>query len=254
MTLQRIAFLVALVAALAAPAAARAAELPFASSLELGFATLPSASYAGSGVATAGAPDGHLQSLALPAAFAVAQLTRSIGDPNLFPIAGIQLDLANEAGSATRSGGVLGGVLPLRGLARLCLQEPCSPLSPANLTIPLTVGEPSTQTVDFLVTLTIQGAAWTTGTASAYGVTAHGFAHGPASATSSTAAPSGVVSLVTPIFVSTGTLAVADLPQHFPSYARLTLHFVPEPATALLLAGGCAALALAWRRRSARGQ
>ena len=66
-----------------------------------------------------------------------------------------------------------------------------------------------------------------------------GFAHGPASATQSTTAqPSGVLSLVTPVFVSTSL-------DSFPviaTFSTLTLHFVPEPSTMLLVSSGLLAL------------
>jgi hypothetical protein len=71
-----------------------------------------------------------------------------------------------------------------------------------------------------------------------------GFAHGAASGTASTAAASGTIQLVTPIFVST---SVAFNPI-FPSFATLTLHFVPEPTTLGLAAGGIALLGVAARR------
>lgn len=64
---------------------------------------------------------------------------------------------------------------------------------------------------------------------------------------SNTGAPSGVVTLVTPIYVSTSIGAFAVLP----GFATLTLHFVPEPGTLVLL--GASIVALAWAGRTRRG-
>ena len=72
-----------------------------------------------------------------------------------------------------------------------------------------------------------------------------GFAHGPASASqSSTAQPGGVLSLVTPVFVSTSL----DSFPVIPIFSRMTLHFVPEPSTMLLLGSGLLALFALGRR------
>jgi hypothetical protein len=73
-----------------------------------------------------------------------------------------------------------------------------------------------------------------------------GFAHGPASLTSSTANPSGQVQLVTPIFISTNIGASAVLP----GFAILNLHFVPEPGTLMLLGSGIAGLVAFGRSRA----
>jgi hypothetical protein len=76
-----------------------------------------------------------------------------------------------------------------------------------------------------------------------------GFAHGPASLTSSTAQPSGVVQLVT---VSKVFTSLTGAYPEFPLTAVLTLHFVPEPRTPLLLGSVVAALAVLGRRRGGR--
>jgi hypothetical protein len=92
---------------------------------------------------------------------------------------------------------------------------------------------------------TVIGAPWMLGTAAVGTVTVMGFAHGPASNATSTALPGGRISLVTPIFLSTG-LSLGD--PTFPLFARVTIDFVPEPSTLLLLSAGVAALAALGRR------
>ena len=77
---------------------------------------------------------------------------------------------------------------------------------------------------------------------------ASGFAHGPLSFTGSTARPGGAVQLVTPVVVH-GSEGLSP-----PSgFARLTLHFVPEPRALFVLAPSIALLAAGARRRRRRG-
>ena len=94
---------------------------------------------------------------------------------------------------------------------------------------------------------TIIGDPWMTGTAVVLGTafTMMGSAHGPASATSSTFAPGGQLTLVTPIYISTHIGASAIIP----AFGILTLHFIPEPATIALLAGGVGLLGIIGRAR-----
>lgn len=234
-------------------AAVHAAPLPFSGTLTFQIAHLPELVVSGSGVAVVNGSGGggHLDSLALPSgAFETTALTAPliVATPSL--TRGIQVTVSNESGMVGSAGGSLGGVLPLKGLLRICLKTGQGCTSPFfNISVPLTVvGSGGTQSASFYVNSTVEGAPWTTGVASAFGETAQGFAHGPASATSSTAAPGGVVSLVTPIRLSTNIGAYAVVP----GFARLTLQFVPEPASAALLFGGFAVLGIAARRRSAR--
>lgn len=92
--------------------------------------------------------------------------------------------------------------------------------------------------------VTVFGAPWTTGTAA---IGSYSTLMGGVSPLSNTGAPSGVVTLVTPIFLST------DLSNAVPLIASLTLHFVPEPTTLVLVGWGIAGLVAigARRRRSA---
>jgi hypothetical protein len=179
--------------------------------------------------------------------FATAGLVIPVTDPGTAPIQGVQLTAQNGPGAF--SGSPLSGTMPLSGIAKICLFGPCGGPAPANVSIPLSVvGVGGTAKVTFFVNITVQGNPWTTGTAMIGTLVQAGFAHGPASGTSSTAALSGRVRLVTPIMVSTniGSFAVV------PSFGVLDLHFVPEADTFALLAAGFAMLGATGRRLQRR--
>jgi hypothetical protein len=192
----------------------------------------------------------HLSSVALNGGEIGGVDFMPVTDPTVFPINGLLLDASNGAGTFTAiSGGPPGGgAAPLGGVAKVCLFGPCNS-AVANLTVPLeNVGAGGFDIVTSAVNVTIVGAPWTIGTASASGLTGMGFAHGPATLTSSTAQPSGVVQLVTPIFVHSNIESMQTLQ----GIATLTLHFVPEPGTIVLLGAGILSLAASGRRRLAR--
>ena len=239
--------------------AARASMLPFTGTIEidlLGQLT----TFAGEGVATinGSGPGAHVASLALTAgAFVTTGLAISLTSPAAFPVQGIQVTAANGAGAfAETAMGTLRGTMPILGVAKVCLFGTCAGGPVANVSVPLSViGVGGMGVATGLANVTVQGAPWTTGTAvnslpfTPYTETRMGFAHGPASHASSTAAPSGAIQLVTPIVVWTN-LGV-DQPSVF-GFVTATLHFVPEPAPLALLAGGCALLGARARRRAAQ--
>ena len=155
-----------------------------------------------------------------------------------------------------------GGTLPVGGEVRLCLLfNSCVSYIP----IPLTVNGTRGVGIGGLITIngfgnagikiSVGGAPWTIKTAeipiptpSGGSFTTHrsGFAHGPASQTSSTAQVSGVVQLVTPVEVQTSLAGFEALP----IFATLRVHLVPEPSSFLLLGSGVAALGIAGRSRA----
>lgn len=76
-----------------------------------------------------------------------------------------------------------------------------------------------------------------------------GFAHDAASGTTSTAAPSGVVQLVSPSLVRTNLPPAPVGERRVASGTYLLIHFIPEPDLLLLLGSGIAGLAVLGRRR-----
>jgi hypothetical protein len=110
------------------------------------------------------------------------------------------------------------------------------------------------------VRISVQAAPWTvktataidqtndnTGTAAFHAVTRMGFAHGPASGTTSTAQPSGVLQIVTPGQVRTNLSLGSN--KKIATITTLIVHFVPEPGMLLLLGSGVVGLALLGRNR-----
>lgn len=220
---------------------ARAASRAFTGELALQIAALDPIAVSGAGFAevqgTAGNPS-HLSSVRLEASpFAATGLPVTVTDPLVFPIAGVVATAHNGAGSFARNGAI-GGVMPVFGVAKVCLYAACASSPIANLSVPISVvGQGGSVTASGPVNVTVIGAPWTTGTAAIGTITAQGFARGPAGA-SSTLAASGSLRLVTPIFISTNIGGFAVVP----AFGFLDLHFVPEPGTLVLLGAGLTAL------------
>jgi hypothetical protein len=235
--------------------AADAAVLPFTGDFRVEIGSIVTA-FPVSGAATVNGSGGGTQivSLSMGAGqFSTTALSTSVTAPSQFPIRGLQLTIANGAAAlATTAMGELNGVMPLLGAAKVCLFGTCG-VAVANLSVPLTViGDGGMVAATGPVNVTVVGAPWTNGTASVqlpYFPTIYtrmGSAHGPASQAGSTAMPGGSLALVTPIYVMTNI--AADQPVVF-GFATLSMHFVPEPSTLALGAGGLALLVAAGRRR-----
>jgi hypothetical protein len=78
-------------------------------------------------------------------------------------------------------------------------------------------------------------------------VSATGWVHGAASSNSSTAAPSGAIQLIAPQQISVSGIAGNSTATTL--FARLTLHFIPEPGLLLLIGAGVVGLGLLGRDR-----
>ena len=113
---------------------------------------------------------------------------------------------------------------------------------------------------DSPIRISVEAAPWTvktataidqtddnTGAAAFHNVTRMGFAHGPASATTSTAQPSGVLQIVTPSQVRTNLTLGSSI--KVSTITELLIHFIPEPGLLLLLGSGVVGLAVLGRSR-----
>jgi len=189
------------------------------------------------------------------------------GDGTLGPISG---------GAASTSTGNV-GTMPVAGLVRLCLlNTACSMSLTLPFTQPTTVnGVPGTGANGLGIgasgtlggyggiRMSLQWGPWTIKTMTVIDhitttgeertfvpVVQKGWAHDPASTTSSTAQPGGMLQLVTPNQVYT------NLPfgstDKIASSAMLLIRFIPEPGLLLLLGSGVAGLALLGRKRMRR--
>jgi hypothetical protein len=235
-------------AASTAAAAPRAVELDLRVSLG-GFQF----EVAGSGIAEVSSDGVHVVALTVPeGVVATSGAVFPATDPAVFPIRGVQITARNGAGTfAETAGGKLTGAMPIQGVAKVCLFEPCSS-APANVSLPLSVvGVGGTAAGAGPVSVTLRGAPWTAGTAALVPgyLSTFGLRHGPGSATSTTAQPGGELLLVTPIVVSTNIGVGVTIP----AFGFLDLRFAPEPGAAplaLASALALAALGRAHRRRA----
>ena len=176
-----------------------------------------------------------------PSAFQTTGFVVPVTDPGAYPIAGIGATVANGTASFTRVNGKFGGSMPLVGVNKVCLFQTCS-IAVANLSVPISVvGQGGTAAVTGAVNLTVIGAPWTQGTASIGTVTRMGNAGAATQMTISASNISNVISLVSPVFVSTNIAASAVVPVWSTLDFTLT-STAPEPGT--LAAFGAAIVSL----------
>jgi hypothetical protein len=252
---------------------AGAAIVGYDGTLSFQFRNLTPLEMTGSGLARLnGSPGmgGGLETLTLrggitDTATAVAPSTTAISDP-IFGAPPLTVELEATLGTGALrpiSGGgpVTTSTLPVAGTLRVCvLIANCGFAIP----IPLTASTPSGVKgvgIGGLLTLngfgttlqlaySVMGAPWTVGTATITGVTttnggtgtitAVGFAHGPASGTS-TASTSGVVQLVVPVVITSAEIG-SGIGSSMGMFGTLVV-VVPEPNSMLLLAAAAAGLA-----------
>jgi len=260
-----------------------AAPLNYEGTLILELGTLPAIPATGSGVATVNDSGGlgHLNFLRLKASrggISTPSAMAPVTDTAAAPIVSIRVDAELGVGTlGPISGGALStsvltqGRLPLAGLAKVCLfSTACGTYLPLELT--QHTGATGTKGVGIggIITIggtspiriSIEAAPWTIktktsidqittpvgGTVKKYvNRTAMGFAHGPSSNTTSTANPSGVVQLITPMQVVTNLQNGSNL--KIALFGFLTVHFIPEPGMLMLLGSGVAGLILLGRSR-----
>ena len=233
---------------------------------------------------SAGGIPAHLQTLQLKGSRGAVAGTAMvpITDPSVSAngIASVRVQATMQTGTfAPISGGAASttvltkNVLPVNGLAKVCLlSTSCTNFLPLLLTQHTVMSGIKGLGIGGLLTIgggtnpiriSIEAAPWTikTGTSideittppTPMGVkifvnrTAMGFAHDPSSATTSTAQPSGVVQLITPMQVVTNLTSGSN--SKIALFGFLTVHFIPEPGMLLLLGSGVAGLVLLGRHR-----
>jgi hypothetical protein len=230
----------ALAAALASPAAAA----PFTGSLTVYvFGTqqaMPAVVFGGgSGASAAGL-------VTVPGDAFVGTATATTPSTAPPPITGNQLVLTGHD-PASFTGATLGGTMALGGALRLyafCSPGSCAPLLEVPLSVAGSPGAKATWTGGG-VSLTAIGAGWTAGNAVVTLPTSMGVVTASFAGYDGRVGGLGTLQLVTPIRVETNGLGTLLL------WSSLTLTFVPEPSTALLLGAGTLALAALGRRRLA---
>jgi hypothetical protein len=278
--MRKLVFLLAL--AVLFPAMASAAPLKWHGTMTLDLGTLPSIVLNGSGISTVNNSTGygHLNNIVMTAGIS-GTASVAVTDPEVTQGSGIVAVKLTVTGFGTPSsfnslGNISGGgalnpnQFGFTGFVRICLYDPnCLPggFLPLDIQRHLTTSSIAGGGIGGLLSIgqfgsiriSIVNNPWTLGNAAAIdqtdggnfvNVTTNGFAHGPASLTTSTAKPSGTVQFVTPLQVSTNLTAGSSA--LVGTFEIIRLHFIPEPGVLLLLGSGVAGLVLLGRQRMKR--
>ena len=269
------------------PVGAMAAPINFESTSILKLGDFPPANITGGGVATITTTSGHIDSLRIIPSRGAGNgnFTQLVTDPETLgnQIFAIQfIGIALETGTLTPISGGLDpdasgydGRLPSSGLVKLCLlNSECTVTADLELTQPdptrpggiKGVGVGGLLTIDVLngfANISVHAKPWQIATVvlidqielptpankiTFINVTTRGFAHGPNSASSTSAnVNGGVIQLISPTQVVTNlTTGTSD---KVASATRLIIRFIPEPGLLLLIGAGAAGLALLGRGR-----
>ncbi len=242
----------AFLACLVSASPAMSFELPFTATLQLKFGAVPPLVIPGASTAEVTlAASGAIQRVQLaPSSIAATGVAVGPLPASFEPIDGLQGNFGLWSTSAPLplrtfergTNGRIAGVVRLLGSVRVCLFSSTGCPGTSDLFIRLDHATPGTGSLFYDgavgwqgtwagaggsgVNLTVRAAPWTTGTVNAGGgLTAMGFAHGPASATGSTAQNGGQLNLVTPIFIST---SIPNSP-YFPAIGTLSVTFTGDP-------------------------
>ncbi len=261
---------------LALAGAAPASVIEYRGTIVVDFGNLGPVPITASGVVTTNTGD-HATSIFIKGGFQNAE-TVPVTDPevtNTIPSVIVTATLGtgtltNISGAAANTAlglGNNGRILPLFGLARICLTGGCD-VVPKALKLVLNqhtagsvsngIGIGGLQTIGGggAIKLSLELAPWTLKTRTLNSQTAnggfrtlmqHGYAHGPLSSTTSTLANSGVLQLISPVQLH--TIGLPGNALKIGIFNVLRLHFIPEPGMLLLLGSGVVGLALLGRRR-----
>lgn len=209
-----------------------------------------------SGVLNGTRSETDVTSIVFPAkVFMTTSLSIPITATNAGPIDGVLITGSNPVGNFTAMGGPagnFGGLMPMQGTARVCLfaaENTVGCQAPAlNLTLPLSkLGGPGTTTVTFLASITVKGAAWTTGTIMVMNTNGKSTYTTVSGGIEPTTAGDGsylAVRLVTPIYISTAIPGSDTVP----AWGVLSFE-VPEPDLMALGLGAVGALVVVGLRR-----